>query len=97
MREDGNRARRVEVRITGRVQGVCFRAEMRRAARSLGVAGFVRNLPDGSVHVVADGTEDDLGKLVGFCRKGPAGAIVHDVQFTWQEPTGSFDGFEITH
>lgn len=89
--------RRVEMTVHGRVQGVCFRMETRRAARGLGLVGMVRNVPDGTVHVVAEGTPKELDGLLSFVRVGPPGAIVNDVKYTWQEATGTFDEFEITY
>ncbi len=89
--------RRLEMRIRGRVQGVFFRAETRRAARALGVVGLVRNEPDGTVRVIAEGPEDALKQLKTFCLKGPPSAIVHDVGESWQESTGSFHEFEIAY
>ena len=85
------------MRIHGRVQGVFFRAETRSAARALGAVGIVRNEPDGTVRVIAEGTEEILRQLRTFCHKGPPSAIVHDVEESWQEPSGSFHEFEITH
>ena len=62
---------RVHILISGRVQGVFFRAETRRAASALGVKGWVRNLPGGDVEVVAEGRKPELDRLIEFCRKGP--------------------------
>ncbi len=89
--------RRLEMRIHGRVQGVFFRAETRRAARAVGTVGMVRNEPDGTVRVIAEGPESALRQLRTFCCKGPPSAIVHDVEESWQEPTGSFHEFEIAY
>lgn len=69
----------VRMMVAGRVQGVCFRAYTRDEARSLGVRGWVRNLPDGRVEVLAKGTPDQLRALEAFCRKGPPHARVRDV------------------
>ncbi len=91
------KTRRVEMLIRGRVQGVCFRVETRRTARVLGAVGVVANLPDGTVRVIAEGTEDALERLIAFCRHGPQGAIVNDISTRWQEPTGTFHEFEISH
>jgi acylphosphatase len=91
------RFRRLEMRIHGRVQGVFFRAETRSAARAIGVKGMVRNMPDGTVHVIAEGDEEDLRRLKAFCHKGPPSAVVHNVEESWQEATDSFDDFGITY
>lgn len=81
--------------VSGKVQGVFFRDETRRVARSLGLVGMVRNMPDGTVHAVAEGPEEALDKLLAFCRRGPSAAVVEDVKYTMKEPTGTFDDFEI--
>lgn len=78
--------------VKGRVQGVFFRASTREKAISLGLAGYVRNQPDGSVFIAAEGNEEQLKNLELWCRSGgPAGAQVHEVQQTedkiegWEE------------
>ena len=69
----------LHVRVTGRVQGVGFRWFVRERARRLGLAGWVRNLRDGSVEVAAAGDQGQLDLLVGELRRGPQGAAVEDV------------------
>jgi acylphosphatase len=76
------------------VQGVLFRAETRDRARSLGVGGWVRNVADGSVEAVFEGEHDRVESMVDWCRRGPRGARVDDVDVTWAEPQGE-DGFAI--
>lgn len=70
---------RLHVRVSGVVQGVGFRWFVRERARRLGLAGWVRNLPDGSVEVVAEGDRGQLELLMGELRKGPQGARVDAV------------------
>ena len=70
---------RLHVRITGVVQGVGFRWFARERARRLGLAGWVRNLPDGSVEVLAEGPPGQLDLLLGELHRGPSGAQVTDV------------------
>lgn len=65
--------------VTGKVQGVFYRASAQQAAEQLGVTGFVRNQPDGSVYIEAEGDEDQLEQLVAWCRKGPPAAKVEKV------------------
>lgn len=82
------------VSITGRVQGVFFRDTCRREARASGVAGWVQNLPDGSVAAVFEGPEHAVEELIGWCRRGPASARVDAVEVTDEEPQGE-SGFVI--
>jgi acylphosphatase len=79
---------RAFVRIRGRVQGVFFRAEARARAESLGVAGWIRNAGDGSVEAVFEGDEERVRSMVDWCRRGPSGADVDDVDVEYEEPTG---------
>jgi acylphosphatase len=67
-------------RVTGRVQGVFFRASTARVAGSLGIRGHACNLPDGSVEVLAIGTAAALGQLEGFLRRGPPRAVVSGLE-----------------
>jgi acylphosphatase len=85
---------RVRVRIRGRVQGVFFRAEARSRAESLGVAGWIRNADDGSVEAVFEGNDGQVESLVEWCRRGPAGARVEEVEVGLEEPTGEI-GFQV--
>jgi acylphosphatase len=70
------------------VQGVFFRAETRSRAESLGLAGSVRNLPDGSVEAVFEGDPERVDSMIDWCRRGPAGAAVESVDVSAEEPTG---------
>ncbi|MDQ7790633.1 MAG: acylphosphatase [Clostridia bacterium] len=87
--------RRVYLLISGHVQGVNYRNSMVSAARPLGVAGWVRNLPDGRVEAVAEGKEQALRSLIEWCRQGPSWAAVNGVEEEWSDPTGEFDGFSV--
>ncbi len=83
------------VRIYGRVQGVGFRAALRRKAVSLGVAGEVRNVPDGSVEAILEGDSAALQALVEWCWVGPPLAAVTDVIVAPRAPLG-INGFRIS-
>ena len=85
---------RVRARVRGRVQGVFFRAETRARAESLGLAGWVRNAPDGSVEAVFEGAAERVESMVEWCRRGPAGAVVEDVEVVREEPVGE-SGFRV--
>jgi acylphosphatase len=80
--------RRAHVVVQGMVQGVFFRVRARDRARSLGVTGWVRNRPDGSVEAVFEGDDDRVDSMIEWCRRGPAGADVRDVEVTTEEPRG---------
>ena len=79
----------VDVTVTGRVQGVFFRAEAQQEAYRLGVAGWVRNEPDGSVAAHFEGEPDAVEAMVAWCREGPRRARVDDVDVRDAEPTGA--------
>jgi acylphosphatase len=86
--------KRVHVVVRGRVQGVFFRATVERAAISRGVAGWVRNNPDGTVEAVFEGGEEAIRRLLALCREGPRGARVEEVSISEEEPRGAV-GFEV--
>jgi acylphosphatase len=73
------------------VQGVFFRTETRERARSLGVGGWIRNVPDGSVEAVFEGDEERVSSMVDWCRRGPSGARVDHVDVEWEDPEGESD------
>ncbi len=72
-----------------------FRREITQLSRRLGVVGWVRNLPDGRVEAVAEGEKERLNELIQFCRVGPSGARVKDIQVDWSESKGEFRSFKI--
>jgi acylphosphatase len=86
---------RVHVIISGRVQGVFFRMETQRAARRLGVAGWVRNLPDGTVEAVLEGSRGQVDAMLDWCRQGPPSARVDDLRIEEQPAAGASEGFEV--
>ncbi|MFQ5903120.1 MAG: acylphosphatase [Candidatus Binatia bacterium] len=87
---------RIHLRIDGRVQGVFFRASTVEQADRLGLRGWVRNCPDGSVEVVAEGMRKKIEALVRWCHHGPPGAHVHDVRLQWEDFKGESQDFRIT-
>ena len=88
--------KRVRLHITGRVQGVFFRASAQRKAQELGLAGWVRNEPDGSVMAEAEGDAESLDAFIQWCKQGPAHAVVSKVTEDWQEPNGE-ESFQIRY
>ncbi len=89
--------RRVHLLISGRVQGVFYRANTRDEARRLGLTGWVRNLPDGRVEALVEGEEERIKRLIDWCHHGPPGAVVREVQAHWEDYRGEFTGFEIRY
>jgi len=85
---------RAHVLVSGRVQGVYFRATTRDRAREAGVDGWVRNLPDGRVEAVFEGPEDAVESMVAFCQEGSPAASVEDVEVEYGDPEG-IEGFEV--
>ena len=94
---DSNRKKALLLKVTGRVQGVCFRAETKRQADARGITGWVRNCDDGSVEIFAQGEEEDLQNLEGWCAEGPSGAEVERVEKTEEEIVKNAKEFEIRH
>jgi len=88
---------RAHVFVTGRVQGVFFRSETKHNADSHDVKGWVRNLPDSRVEAVFEGEKGAVQTLVDFCRHGPSGAKVTNINLTWETYTGEFGKFKIKY
>jgi acylphosphatase len=87
---------RAHVIISGRVQGVAFRADTRWTAQSIGVVGWVRNRRDGTVEAVIEGEKPRVEDMLAWCRRGPALARVDDMKLEWETYTGEFTQFQIT-
>ncbi|MFC7027798.1 acylphosphatase [Halomicroarcula sp. GCM10025324] len=85
---------RAHVFVSGRVQGVYYRATTRETARERGVDGWVKNLDDGRVEAVFEGEEAAVEAMVEFCHEGSERAEVTDVDVTYRDPEG-LDGFEV--
>jgi len=86
---------RVSVTVCGRVQGVAFRHYTSQRAKELGVSGWVRNLPDGSVAGVFEGDENAVNTLVDWCRQGPPAAVVERLDLRREAYGGEFRDFSI--
>jgi acylphosphatase len=86
----------VTVKVTGRVQGVSFRWYAVQEAERLGVTGWVRNEPDGSVAVHVEGDDGPVDAMVDWCRRGPSYAAVRGVAVTDAQPTGA-SAFDIRY
>lgn len=85
--------KRLHVFVSGSVQGVFFRSNTRELAAKLGIKGFVRNLPDGRVEVIAEGPEEKLRTLEAWLRQGPPSAVVDQCEAEWEQATGEFKDF----
>jgi acylphosphatase len=94
--EDSPVLRRLEARIRGRVQGVGYRYGAIQAAGALTLSGWVRNLPDGSVELVAEGPREALEELLTWCRRGPRSARVEALEARFVPATGEFQGFDLS-
>ncbi len=86
---------RLRAVVTGVVQGVGYRWFVIRAARSMELTGFARNLRDGSVEVVAEGTREGLERLLGMLYEGPRASVVKGVDVGWGKATGEYYVFDV--
>ncbi|MBI2625961.1 acylphosphatase [Candidatus Parcubacteria bacterium] len=83
------------ITVHGFVQGVLFRTSAQKRAVELGLVGWARNDPAGTVSLVAEGSEERLKEFLEWCYTGPRWARVEKVNFTWGETEGNFTDFEI--
>jgi len=86
---------RLTATVHGVVQGVFFRQAAQREAVHLGLVGMIRNQPDGTVRVVAEGDAQALEDLLRWLQRGPERAVVERVDVEWQEPRNGFSGFRV--
>ncbi|MFH0852173.1 MAG: acylphosphatase [bacterium] len=87
--------RSAAIQIFGEVQGVFFRAFVKERADELGLSGWARNAAGGIVEIVAEGKEENLKKLIEYCKEGPKFAKVDRVEVKWIEAEGKLKTFEI--
>jgi acylphosphatase len=88
---------RVNIIVTGRVQGVFYRASTLERAQGLNLKGWVKNLPDGAVEIEAEGSRYSLEDLVEWCKNGPPDAMVQDVIVRWGKHHDEFRTFMIAN
>jgi acylphosphatase len=86
---------RARVVIGGRVQGVAYRFETQYAAERIGVHGWVRNRPDGTVQALFEGERGRVEEMIAWCRRGPALARVTAVDVSWEDYCGDLSDFRI--
>ena len=88
---------RAHIFVSGRVQGVFYRARTRETALAQGIGGWVRNCPDGRVEALLEGEREAVSRVIAWCRQGPPSALVSDLEVNWQEATGEFHNFSIKY
>jgi acylphosphatase len=86
---------RMHIFYTGRVQGVGFRHTAEGIAHDEGVLGFVKNLPDGRVEIVAEGTKEKLEEFTALIRQSAVGRHITKTDLRWEDPTGEFTDFQL--
>ena len=86
---------RARVRVSGQVQGVFFRDSTRQKAEELGLAGWVRNMPDGQVEALFEGPPETVEEIVSWCKEGPQRASVENVDTDFESAGGDLEGFEV--
>ena len=89
--------KRVHIFVSGRVQGVFFRANARHFAEKLGLTGWARNLEDGRVEIIAEGEEKTLKEFVKLVKRGPITAKVEKSEAKWEEFQNEFEDFSIRY
>lgn len=87
--------KRVEIKVCGQVQGVFFRQGVKELAEELGLTGWVKNEEDGSVKIVVEGEEENLQKLIEWCKKGTRWSKVEKVEIKKPEASNKFSSFVI--
>jgi acylphosphatase len=87
----------VHIVVNGMVQGVGFRYFVRHHARQLGLTGWVRNLPNGDVEIMAEGNRESVERLIVEVRRGPHSAVVSNADIIWKEPSGLFEDFDVAY
>jgi acylphosphatase len=88
---------RLHIQVYGIVQGVFFRSSTEEKAFSLGITGWVKNMRDGSVEILAEGEREALEELLAWCKKGPEGSRVDRAEHSWEDFTGEFKSFYVTY
>ncbi len=88
-------ATQAHIVVSGKVQGVWYRASTEKVARALGVKGWVRNLPTGQVEILAQGEKTAIEQLIDWCHQGPPAAEVSKVEVEWEDPGKALDDFVV--
>lgn len=90
-----NHPKQALIKVTGKVQGVFYRAHTQEKALELGLTGYARNMPDGSVEILAQGEHATIGSLIEWCKEGSPQATVADIKVDWQPAKEIFGEFRI--
>jgi acylphosphatase len=90
-------SKRARIRIHGKVQGVFYRLNASQKAKQLGLRGWVRNHPDGTVEALLEGREQAIEEMIRWCRKGPPGAAVEKVDVDREPYRGEFNNFQVRY
>ncbi len=93
----GNQRTGFSATVRGTVQGVGFRYSARSVARRLGVTGYVKNMPDGTVRVECEGDPEAVRQMADWLRKGPSSATVNDVDFRWRAAKRGYSRFTVEY
>ncbi len=88
---------RLHIFVEGIVQGVFFRASTKEESCKLGLTGWVKNCPNGHVEAIFEGDKDKIEQAIEWCKKGPPGAVVRNVETVWEQATGDYDSFTIKY
>ena len=91
----GNNLQKINIKISGDVQGVLYRYSAVEKAQELGLFGWVKNTSNGRVEVVAEGSKDSLEEFIKWCRQGPSFAKVNNIEVSWEKYKGEYATFEI--
>jgi len=89
--------KRIHIIVSGRVQGVFYRLSAKRQAKILNLTGWIKNKENGKVEIIAEGEEENLRKLILWCRRGPLIARVEDIKTEWKEYKGEFEYFSVRY
>ena len=91
----GNNLQKINIKISGDVQGVLYRYSAVEKAQELGLFGWVKNTSNGGVEVVAEGSKNSLDEFIKWCRQGPSFAKVNNIEVYWEKYKGEYATFEI--
>ena len=89
--------KKVHIIVHGHVQGVFFRHYTKKTALILGLKGYTRNMPNGTVEVIAEGPENKIKELIEFCKKGPEAAMVEKIDVKFEKASNEFKGFSVRY